>query len=78
MAFLSSAAKAQKVGYQRGPQARAALQSALDEITGHQAAAVADLGTNVTSTYVEAEVQGIVDKLDALLTALRAAGVIAT
>jgi len=42
-----------------------------------EAAAVANLGSNISATYVEAEVQAIVDKLDALLTSLRAADVIA-
>lgn len=43
-----------------------------------QGAAVADLGQDISATYVEAEVQAISDKVDELLAALRAAGQIAT
>lgn len=41
-----------------------------------QAAAVADLDQDISATYVEAEVQAISDKVDALLAALRAAGLV--
>ena len=40
-------------------------------------AAIADLDQNISGTYVEAEVQAISDKVDAILAALRAAGIIA-
>lgn len=42
------------------------------------AAAVADLNQDISTTYVEAEVQAISDKVDALLASLRAAGLLAT
>lgn len=42
-----------------------------------QATAVADLDQDISATYVEAEVQAISDKVDALLAALRAAGALA-
>ena len=49
----------------------------LDEIDDLVAAlpmpAVADLDQNISATYVEAEVQAISDKVDALLAALRTA-----
>ena len=45
--------------------------------TNLQAVAVADLGQDISATYVEAEVQAISDKVDALLAALRTAGVVA-
>ena len=43
-----------------------------------QGAAVADLGQDISATYVEAEVQAISDKVDALLAQLRVSLVIAT
>ena len=45
---------------------------------GTQGAAVADLNQDLSAAYVEAEVQAISDKVDALLASLRAAGIIAT
>lgn len=39
-----------------------------------RSAAVADLSQDISATYVEAEVQAISDKVDELLAALRAAG----
>lgn len=42
-----------------------------------QGAAVADLNQNISAAYVEAEVQAISDKVDALLASLRAGGFIA-
>lgn len=41
-------------------------------------AAVANLDQNISGTYVEAEVEAISDKVDALLASLRAAGLIAS
>ena len=43
-----------------------------------QAAAVADLDQDISASYTEAEVQAISDKVDALLAALRTAGVLAS
>lgn len=43
-----------------------------------QAAAVADLNQDISASYVEAEVQAISDKVDALLAALRTAGLLAS
>lgn len=43
-----------------------------------QGAAIADLGQDISATYVEAEVQAISDKVDLILAALRAHGLIAT
>ena len=43
-----------------------------------QGAAIADLGQDITATYVEAEVQAISDKVDLILAALRDHGLIAT
>lgn len=40
--------------------------------------AIADLNQDISASYVEAEVQAISDKVDAILAALRSAGVIAT
>lgn len=37
---------------------------------------IADLNQNISGTYVEAEVQAISDKVDAILAALRTAGII--
>lgn len=42
-----------------------------------QAANVAALGQDISATYVEAEVQAISDKVDAILVALKAAGLMA-
>ena len=42
-----------------------------------QGAAVADLNQDISAAYVEAEVQAISDKVDALLASLRAGGFIA-
>ena len=44
---------------------------------GAQGGAVADLDQDISASYVEAEVQAISDKVDALLAELRTAGVIA-
>lgn len=46
--------------------------------TNLQAAAVADLNQDISAAYVEAEVQAISDKVDALLASLRTAGVLAS
>lgn len=55
------------------------LQTALDaKLTAVEGAAVADLAQDISAAYVEAEVQAISDKVDALLASLRAAGIIAT
>lgn len=55
------------------------LKSYIDaKLTATQGAAVADLNQDVSAAYVEAEVQAISDKVDALLAALRAANIIAT
>lgn len=48
------------------------------KLTATQGAAVPDLNQDVSAAYVEAEVQAISDKVDALLAALRAANIIAT
>ncbi len=41
-------------------------------------AAIADLDQTISATYDQAEVQAISDKVDAILAALRSAGIIAT
>lgn len=43
-----------------------------------KSAAVADLNQDISAAYVEAEVQAISDKVDALLAALRTAGILAS
>jgi acetolactate synthase small subunit len=48
------------------------------ETTWTQIAAVADLDQDISATYVEAEVQAISDKVDALLAAMRTAGLLAS
>lgn len=47
-------------------------------ILAEQQSAIADLNQDISATYVEAEVQAISDKVDAILAALRAHGLIAT
>lgn len=42
-----------------------------------QQAAIADLAQDISATYVEAEVQAISTKVDAILAALRSAGMVA-
>jgi len=54
------------------------LKKYIDTKLGTQGAAVADLNQDISAAYVEAEVQAISDKVDALLASLRAAGIIAT
>jgi hypothetical protein len=58
----------------------AATPSATTTVEGlvKQAAAVADLNQDISAAYVEAEVQAISDKVDALLAALRTSGALAT
>lgn len=46
-------------------------------IVGRQGAAVANLSGTASAGYVQAELQGVMNKLDALLNSLRAAGAIA-
>ena len=48
------------------------------EATFGVAAAVADLDQDISASYTEAEVQAISDKVDALLAALRTAGLVAS
>ena len=43
-----------------------------------QGAVVADLNQTISATYDQTEVQALSDKVDELLAALRAAGIIAT
>ena len=43
-----------------------------------QAATVSPLAQNVSATYDEAEVQAISDKVDAIIAALKTAGLMAT
>jgi len=47
-------------------------------IAAHKAAHVASLGQDISATYVEAEVQAISTKVDALIVALETAGLMAT
>lgn len=49
-----------------------------DLAAGLKATAIPDLDQNISTTYVEAEIQAISDKVDALLAALRVAGLLAT
>ena len=46
--------------------------------TAHKAGVVAALAQDISSTYVEAEVQAISTKVDAILTALKAANLMAS
>jgi hypothetical protein len=46
--------------------------------TAHKAAVVTALAQDTSSTYVEAEVQAIATKVDAILTALKAANLMAS
>lgn len=48
------------------------------KVLGEQASAIADLNQDISAAYVEAEVQAISDKVDAILAMLRTHGVIAT
>lgn len=48
----------------------------LDDVV--QMAAIADLNQDISASPTEAEVQAISDKVDALLAALRTAGLLAT
>ncbi len=62
-------------------QALVSLSTAdLDELDDLAAAlpmaAVADLNQDISATYVEAEVQALSDKVDALLAAMRTAGLL--
>jgi acetolactate synthase small subunit len=50
----------------------------VDIAAGLQMAAIADLNQDISAAYVEAEVQAISDKVDALLAALRSAGLLAS
>ena len=55
--------------------------NAVEDVLGTapaQGSAIADLGQDISATYVEAEVQAISDKVDLILAALRAHGLIAT
>lgn len=48
------------------------------KVLGSQGTAIADLGQDISATYVEAEVQALSDKVDVLLAMLRTHGIIAT
>ncbi|MFG0318403.1 MAG: hypothetical protein ACF8XB_14110 [Planctomycetota bacterium JB042] len=48
------------------------------KLIGKQAAAVADLSLTASGTYQQSELQAVADKVDALLAALRASGVVDT
>lgn len=64
----------------RGAAIRFAVKTALTEAALGDVdvqAAVADLDQDISTTPTEAEVQAISDKVDAILAALRAAGIIA-
>jgi acetolactate synthase small subunit len=64
----------------RGAAIRFAVKTALAEAALgdiDQQAALADLDQDISASPTEAEVQAISDKVDALLAALRAAGVLA-
>tara|TARA_Y100001963_G_C6791155_1_gene455460 strand:+ start:474 stop:680 length:207 start_codon:yes stop_codon:yes gene_type:complete len=50
----------------------------VDETSWAQIAAVADLDQTISGTYDQAEVQAISDKVDALLAAMRTAGLLAS
>jgi len=47
-------------------------------ILAEQQTAIADLNQDISTTYVEAEVQAISDKVDAILAMLRVHGLIAS
>lgn len=49
-----------------------------NKVLGDQGTAIADLGQDISATYVETEVQAISDKMDVLLAMLRTHGIIAT
>lgn len=48
------------------------------QVLGTQGVAIADLAQTITATYVQAESQAMSDKIDVILAALRAHGLIAT
>jgi len=81
MAYLDAAKKAATVKKMREAN-KDDVSDVLDEvalaIAAHKSAAVADLNQDISAAYVEAEVQAISDKVDALLAALRTAGLLAT
>ena len=56
------------------------LKAQIDTKVGSlsQAAAVAPLAQDISAAYVEAEVQAISTKVDAIIAALKAAGLMAT
>lgn len=47
------------------------------QANGAAVSAIADLDQDISATYVEAEVQAISDKVDAILAALRSLGLVA-
>jgi len=59
-----------------GARERRNAISLLDDVV--QMSAIADLNQDISASYTEAEVQAISDKVDALLAALRTAGLLAT
>lgn len=69
MSLSEKAQKAVKVAIAEKPEG----QEVLDRID-RSVANVADLGQDISGTYVEAEVQAISDKVDELLAAMRASG----
>ena len=76
-AYLSAAKKALIVKKMREPN-KDDVQDVLDEvalaIAAHKSANIADLNQDISAAYVEAEVQAISDKIDAILAALKTAG----
>ena len=57
---------------------KAAVGAALTSVAAnHKAATVAALALNVSAAYVEAEAQSVADKVDAVIAALKAAGLMA-
>jgi len=59
------------------PSAAAKVIAKVSEAAVVEQEAIADLNQDISAAYVEAEVQAISDKVDAILVALRAAGVVA-
>lgn len=54
------------------------LHESVRKKLGDSIPAIADLNQDISATYVEAEVQAISDKIDAILAAVRALGLLAS
>lgn len=76
MALSAKAKKRLEVAMARRAEANEVI-AAIESGANEQAAAVADLNQTISDPPTQAEVQAISDKVDELLAALRAAGMMA-